>query len=47
MPPQAGVAPFEAGAIDVWSPGLSKPRADGVFDVVLTVMKGITNRPLP
>jgi hypothetical protein len=33
---EAGVAPSEAGAIIVWCLGLSKPRADGVFYVVLS-----------
>ena len=33
---QAGVAPFEGGAINVWSLRLSKPRVDGVFYVMLS-----------
>ena len=33
---QAGVAPFEVGAISVWSLGLSRARADVVFYVVLS-----------
>jgi hypothetical protein len=41
---QAGVAPFGVGAINVWSLGLSKPRADGVL--LYVVLSEMCHEPL-